>query len=52
MYEFDFDTTYQIYKNLTAKLELAYVLNDLDEDFAGAKTEDDWRAALSFRYAF
>ena len=50
VYEFDFGTTYQIYKNLAANLELAYLINDLDDQ--STKSEDDWRVALSFKYAF
>ena len=50
VYEFDFNTTYQIYKNLAANLELAYVINDLDDQTT--KGDDDWRAALHFKYSF
>jgi hypothetical protein len=50
VYEFDFGTTYQIYKNLAANLELAYLINDLDDQ--STKSEDDWRVALSFKYSF
>lgn len=56
--EFDFVSTYKIYKNLTAGLELAYVLEDFNgnirKDDAGnaAKFDDGWHAALQFQYKF
>ncbi|MBR5883109.1 MAG: outer membrane homotrimeric porin [Mailhella sp.] len=46
---------YKIYKNLTACLELAYIISDFDEDLTAARaadTEDDWRAGLTFTYKF
>ena len=46
---------YKIYKNLTACLELAYLINDFDEDLTAARaadSEDDWRAGLTFTYKF
>jgi len=50
-------TDYKIYKNLTACLELAYIINNFDEDLYAAVTpeqngEDDWRAHLTFTYKF
>jgi len=53
--EFDFGTTYNIYKNFVANLELSYIINDFDnrktED--GKKIdEDDWRIGLTFQYNF
>ena len=47
---------YKIYKNLTATLELAYLISDFEEDLY-SKTEykngeDDWRAGLTFTYKF
>ncbi|MBR6673357.1 MAG: outer membrane homotrimeric porin, partial [Mailhella sp.] len=56
--EVDFNSTYQIYKNLVAVLELSYLFQDIDDnvwrnvddnkgDFSNA-----WRAALNFRYKF
>ena len=56
---FDFISTYQIYKNFVACLELSYIINDYDssiraKDAEGKSvfTEDDWRAALNFQYKF
>ena len=43
---------YQIYKNLAANLQLAYILNDADEELHEGYDENGWRAALSFKYAF
>ena len=49
-------TTYDIYRNLTAALELAYIFEDFDTSKArgrsGSSFENDWRAALHFRYSF
>ena len=57
--EFALSNTYQIYKNLAANLELAYIINDFDEElYTDAKTgkkyftEDDWRIGLTFQYNF
>ncbi len=53
--DFNLDTTYMIYKNLAANLQLAYIINDFDkDDHAGLKKidEDSWSAALSFAYKF
>ena len=54
--EFDLLSTYQIYKNLTAALELAYIIEDFDTSTShgrsGAGYDDDWRAALHFEYKF
>ena len=52
--EFNLDSTYQIYKNLAANLQLAYIINDFDdEDHKGTKIDEDaWIAALSFAYKF
>ena len=52
MYDFNFESTYQIYKNLAANLQLAYILNDADEDKHAGFDEDGWRAALTFQYKF
>jgi hypothetical protein len=53
-FEVDFVTKYQIYDNLTAFLDLAWVHMDLDEDVWGddAKDDDAWKAQLVLRYAF
>ena len=50
-------TDYKIYKNLTACLELAYLINEFDNssDMKAARgefDEDDWRAGLTFTYKF
>ena len=47
-------SNYKIYKNLSACLELAYLISDFDENVwgAGQYDEDDWRAALTFTYKF
>ena len=57
--EFDLSSTYKIYKNLTANLELAYVIADYDKDdhatFATNNKdwdENGWSAMLSFAYQF
>ena len=51
--EFDFNTTYNIYKNLQANLEIAYLINDFGSDYRDAGyDDDDWRVALSFLYKF
>ena len=54
----DFNSTYQIYKNLVAVLELSYLFQDIDGNVwrtaAGEKGDfsDAWRAALNFKYSF
>jgi len=50
-------SNYKIYKNLTACLELAYLINDFDDSAdmvakRGEYDEDDWRAGLTFTYKF
>ena len=54
--EIDFDTTYQIYKNLSATLQLGYAIFDqskLDPFDLTAKEQDDvFRSALTFVYKF
>lgn len=56
--EFNLSSTYQIYKNLAANLELAYLINDFDKGDHAAfaqshdMDEDAWSAALSFAYKF
>ena len=56
--EFNLASTYNIYKNLTANLELAYVIADYDKDdhFTYADgddySENGWSAVLSFAYKF
>ena len=54
--EFDLASTYKIYKNLTAVLELAYIINDYDEadhiKYASNMDKDSWSIALTFEYKF
>ncbi|MDE5681801.1 MAG: outer membrane homotrimeric porin [Mailhella sp.] len=51
--EIDFDTTYQIYKNLSATLQLGYVFFDQSNLAPGAEEQDDiFRSALTFVYKF
>ena len=49
-------STYEIYRNLTAALELAYIFEDFDTSAvhgrSGSSFDNDWRAALHFRYSF
>ena len=53
VFAFDFGTTYKIYKNLAANLELSYLINDFGSDYTKAGyDENDWRAALTFKYSF
>ena len=60
-FEINFDHKYQIYENLAAVLELGYIKFDLDKstwknydgEFGrGHKTDDAWKAQLSFQYKF
>ncbi|WP_446424992.1 outer membrane homotrimeric porin [Mailhella sp.] len=54
--EISLNNVYQIYKNLAARLELAYVINDLDDTGKDERnkgmTEDDWYAGLTFDFRF
>jgi hypothetical protein len=56
--EVDFNSTYQIYKNLVTVLELSYLFQDIDgnvwrnADNKNAKFSDAWCATLNFRYKF
>ena len=56
--EFNLANTYKIYKNLTACLELAYMITDYDRtdhsEWAEGKKigKDGWSTALSFAYKF
>jgi hypothetical protein len=52
-FEIDFVTTYKIYDNLTAFVDLAWLKLDLDEDVWGDDdTSDAWKAQLVLRYSF
>ena len=51
--EFDLVNTYKIYKNLSAHLELSYIISDFGgKNTKNDLTEDDWRAELTFQYKF
>lgn len=52
--EFNLANTYKIYKDLTACLELAYMITDYDKgDHAMTNIDKDgWSTALSFEYKF
>ncbi len=56
--EFNLVNTYNIYKNLTACLELSYIIADYDKDdhavWAGRDdwSENGWSAMLNFAYKF
>ncbi len=53
--EFDVLSTYQLYKNLTAALELAYIIEDFDTSASHGRSgsyDDDWRAAFHVEYKF
>ena len=50
---FDLISSYKIYKNLSAHLELSYIINDFnDQCKVGQDDEDDWRVGLTFEYKF
>ncbi len=48
--EVDFNSTYQIYKNFSATLELGYVF--VDQDNVQEEQDDIFRSALTFVYKF
>ncbi len=56
--EIDFDTTYNIYKNLAAMLEVGYVITDFSSRLRSVpgdpsyKYTNGWRVALNFKYTF
>ncbi len=56
--EFNLDSTYQLYKNLSATLQLGYIINGVDEETWNHKRNGDWekrdayKAALIFKYKF
>ena len=56
-WEVNFDTTYNIYKNLTMVVELGYINVDFDEGTWSKGTvdgirENNFRGAVSMQYAF
>ncbi len=56
--EFNVDSTYQLYKNLSATLQLGYIINGVDEKTWNHTNSGDWekrdgyKAALIFKYKF
>ncbi|MFI3272719.1 MAG: outer membrane homotrimeric porin [Pseudomonadota bacterium] len=52
MVEFNADSTYQIYENLSASLQLGYAINGVDENTWGVETKDGYKAAIVVRYTF
>ena len=51
--EISLNNTYKIYKNLTARLELAYIINDFGKETEAVNgDEDDWFAGLTFDFRF
>ncbi len=56
--EINFDTTYQIYENLQAVVELGYIFNGVNTENWNDKTggnidkQDAWKAALLMMYTF
>ncbi len=56
--EFNLDSTYKIYENLTATLQLGYIINGLDEETWNHTNSSSWekrdayKAALIFKYKF
>ena len=51
--EFGFLSTYKIYKNLTAALDLSYIVEDFDTKHRSVKSfENDWAANLCFEFRF
>ena len=54
VFDFGFTTTYEVYKNLSAGLLLAYMVTDFDEDLAGRDFNmgNSFRGTLCFFYGF
>lgn len=51
--EFTLNNVYKMYKNLSVRLELAYVINDFgDATKAANGDDDDWFAGLTFDFRF
>ncbi len=51
-WELNFDTSYQVYENLAAILELGYIGLNLSEDNVDRSDDDSFKAALGVRYRF
>lgn len=53
MVEFNVDSTYKIYENLSAMLQLGYAINGVDENtWDCPNTKNSYKAAVVVRYAF
>lgn len=50
--EFNINSSYQIYRNLSTELQLGYLTADFNQGFIGDEDDDIFRAALSFTYSF
>ena len=50
--EIDLNTRYQMYKNLTTRLDFGYLMTDFNKEFFNNEDEDIFRASLSFVYSF
>ncbi len=53
--EFNLDSTYKIYENLDAIVELGYIINGVDKStwkWTQNQKEDAWKCAVNFRYSF
>ena len=51
--EFSLNNVYKMYKNLSVRLELAYIINDFGAATEAAKgDDDDWFAGLTFDFRF
>ncbi len=52
--EFNLDSTYQIYENLQAVVQLGYIINGFDEETwgRGVDERDAYKATLTFNYSF
>ncbi len=53
--EFNLDSTYQIYENLQAVVQIGYIVNGFDEDTWNNKQVNDrdaYKATLTFNYSF
>lgn len=50
--EINFNSTYEIYKNLSTALELGWLTADFDRHLNADEDDDIFRAALSFTYTF
>ena len=51
-YEADFETTWQMYENLAARFELAYISPDFEDKEDGSEEADTIKTAVSLQYTF